>query len=51
MLKPTVDDPSQATDEDKDPEKVELLKEKVRILLESPLFFASDMLDNELIAE
>ena len=51
MLRPTVDDPTRAIDEDKDPEKVEQLKEKMRILLEAPLFFTSDIVQHDLMSE
>jgi len=43
-LKPTVDDPQLAeSDGEKDSGKVEELKEKVRILVEAPLFTVADL--------
>ena len=52
MLRPTVDEIDETDSEpDKDPAKVRMLQEKVRILVEGPLCFAGDMLDNDLIAE
>ena len=47
MLKPTVDQPKQ---EREDPARMQMLQEKVRILVESPLYFAGDLFDNDLIA-
>ena len=52
MLRPTVDQVDESdSDPEKDPAKVQMLQEKVRILIEGPLYFAGDMLDNELISE
>lgn len=42
-LRPTVDDPLKADDEPKEESKVAELREKVRILVESPLFFVADL--------
>ena len=53
MLKPTVDDPSKADPnrvKDADPAKVQMLQQKVRMLVESPLYFAGDLFDNDLIS-
>lgn len=51
MLKPTIDQPRETkgkvVDDD---EKLQMLQEKVRILVESPLYFAGDLFDNNLVA-
>ena len=52
MLRPTVDEVDESdSDPEKDPAKVRMLQEKVRILIEGPLCFAGDMLDNDLISD
>ena len=52
MLRPTVDEVDESDrDPEKDPAKVQMLQEKVRILIEGPLYFAGDMLDNDLISD
>ena len=49
-LKPVVDDPLQAnSDDEKDETKVMELKEKVRILVECPLFTIADLNSHNLI--
>ena len=34
-----------------DQERMQMLQEKVRILIESPLYFSGDLFDNNLIAK
>jgi hypothetical protein len=46
---PTVDDPMLASDEDKEQSKVDELKEKVRILIETPLFTVSHLNEHGLL--
>jgi hypothetical protein len=49
-LRPVVDDPIQAhSDDEKDEQKIIELQEKVRILVESPLFTISDLNAQSLI--
>mmetsp|Transcript_29144 Transcript_29144/g.36155 ORF Transcript_29144/g.36155 Transcript_29144/m.36155 type:complete len:175 (+) Transcript_29144:35-559(+) len=47
MLKPTVDEPLSKKE---DPARLQMLQEKVRILVEAPLYFAGDLFDSDLIA-
>ena len=52
MLKPTVDDPSKAKDpKSSDPARVSIVREKIKILIEGPLFLTSDLFGAELIGE
>ena len=49
-LRPTVDDPQLAdSDGEKDEKKVEELKDKVRILVEAPLFTVADLVQHKLV--
>ena len=46
-----VDDPLDAhSDDEKDQDKVSELKDKVRILIETPLFTVADLRENNLIS-
>ena len=62
MLKPRVDQPrndSKSGEErshdhnsdNNDPARLQMLQQKVRILIESPLYFAGDLFDNNLVAD
>ena len=51
-LRPVVDDPLDAnSDDEKDEDKLSELKDKVRILIETPLFTVADLNENELLSE
>ena len=49
-LRPVVDEPLNAqSDDEKSETKVQELKDKVRILIETPLFTVADLCENELM--
>lgn len=50
-LRPVVDEPINAqSDDEKSETKVQELKDKVRILIETPLFTVADLSENELLS-
>ena len=50
-LRPVVDEPINAqSDDEKSETKVQELKDKVRILIETPLFTVADLCENELMS-